>query len=278
MHAWQEIYEFNKEALLLISQICEPLQTNFNFNLITYRRFYNDGKMLYLFNHKEWMRFVLEKELWTTTRFQEKIKLINQSYSIHSIWEDKYLEKEEIYKALFEHNIWNGISIYRKFEHYIETFAFASMRENTSLLNFYIEHMETIEHFILYFRQQINSITKKMDPRILIPFEIQPLITPEPAKLEIKNFFEKTPLKKITLNISGIDCSFSMREMECLISTIKGKTSKEIGRKLDLSPRSVEKYIDNIKEKMGCTSRGQMMDKVFQCYDLKQLLFNEFLS
>lgn len=278
MHVWQETYEFNRKIIFLISKICQPLQINFDFNLITYRRFYNDGKMLYLFNHQEWMKFVLEKEFWVTTKFQEKIKFINKSASIHSIWDEKYLEKDKIYKALFEYNIWNGISIYKKFEHFIEAFAFATTKENTSILNFYIENMEMIEHFILYFREQISSIIRKIDPHILIPFEISPLISEKKTISGIGSFFESTPLNRVTLNINGFDCSLSRREMECLIPTIKGKTSKEIARMLSLSPRSVEKYIDNIKMKLHCDSRGQMMEKIFQCSDIRSLLFNEHFS
>lgn len=278
MHVWQETYEFNRETISLTSKICQPLQANFDFNLITYRRFYNDGKMLYLFNHQEWMKFVLEKEFWVTTKFQEKIKLINKNISIHSVWDEKYLEKDKIYKALFEYNIWNGVSIYKKFEHYIETFAFASTKDNTSILNFYVENMEIIEHFILYFREQINSIARKVDPRILIPFEISPLISEEATYSRVGSFFENTPLNHITLNINGFDCVLSRREIECLIPTIRGKTSKEIARTLALSPRSVEKYIDNIKVKFHCDSRGQMMEKIFQSHDIRHLLFDELLS
>lgn len=278
MNIWKETYEFNKETLSFISKICQPLKTNFDFDLITYRRFYNNGQLLYLFNHPQWMSFVLEKELWITTKFQEKIKLINEIPSIHSIWDEKYLAQDKIYQALFEHNIWNGLSIYKKFEHYIETFAFATTKENTSIINFYIENMAVIERFILYFREQIQPLIRKLDSRILIPFEIHPLIKTSNIKLGIDSFFANTPINRITLNINGTDHTLSRREIECLIPTIKGKTSKEVARILGLSPRSVEKYIDNIKEKFHCESRGQMMEKIFQCQDIKPLLFSKVFS
>lgn len=55
----------------------------------------------------------------------------------------------------------------------------------------------------------------------------------------------------------------SERQIGCLFFLLRGKTDKEIGNIFNLSPRTVESYIDEIKFKMGCVTRSQVIDKSF---------------
>lgn len=55
--------------------------------------------------------------------------------------------------------------------------------------------------------------------------------------------------------------NLSRRQEECLFFLIRGKTTKQIASILNLSPRTVEDYIDNIKIKFDCLSRHQLIDK-----------------
>lgn len=65
----------------------------------------------------------------------------------------------------------------------------------------------------------------------------------------------------------------SKRQAECLIASIKGQSAKEIARELSLSPRSVEKYLENLKSKMGCATMREMFEQLFELEALKHLLF-----
>ena len=55
--------------------------------------------------------------------------------------------------------------------------------------------------------------------------------------------------------------NLSMRELECLFFLLRGKTIKTIGQILRLSPRTVESYINQIKFKMGCSTRIELIEK-----------------
>ncbi|HSX26735.1 MAG TPA: ester cyclase [Chlamydiales bacterium] len=50
----------------------------------------------------------------------------------------------------------------------------------------------------------------------------------------------------------------SKRERECLTHLIQGKTAKETAALLKLSPRTVESYFENIKEKLKCSHKGDL--------------------
>lgn len=51
----------------------------------------------------------------------------------------------------------------------------------------------------------------------------------------------------------------SKRELECLFLQLRGKTVKQIAEILNLSKRTAESYIDNIKAKMGCQNKAELL-------------------
>src|SRR5579872_5013757 len=54
----------------------------------------------------------------------------------------------------------------------------------------------------------------------------------------------------------------SQRQMEVLRLVVRGKHSKEIAKEIGLSYRTVQHYIDNIKDKLNVYSRSELIDKV----------------
>lgn len=55
--------------------------------------------------------------------------------------------------------------------------------------------------------------------------------------------------------------SMTKRERECLLYLSQGKSAKEIARLLNLSWRTIEYYIENMKKKWGCTKRTELVVK-----------------
>lgn len=51
------------------------------------------------------------------------------------------------------------------------------------------------------------------------------------------------------------------REIECVFLLVRGKSAREIGVLLSLSKRTVESYIENIKNKMDCQNKAEILVK-----------------
>jgi DNA-binding CsgD family transcriptional regulator len=49
------------------------------------------------------------------------------------------------------------------------------------------------------------------------------------------------------------------REVDCLSALASGRTVKHVARDLELSHRTVEFYLKNIKAKFGCTTKGELL-------------------
>lgn len=56
----------------------------------------------------------------------------------------------------------------------------------------------------------------------------------------------------------------SVREIECIKLTVRGKTAKEIANLLNISYRTVESYLENIKSKLKINSKRELIDLVMQ--------------
>ena len=54
------------------------------------------------------------------------------------------------------------------------------------------------------------------------------------------------------------------RERTCLMQLIKGKTSKQIADSLKLSIRTIESYLNNIKHKLGCKTKSELILKIYE--------------
>ena len=58
---------------------------------------------------------------------------------------------------------------------------------------------------------------------------------------------------------SDQNIELSKREAECIEYLLKGKTNKEIAHLTGLSQRTIESYFDNIKNKLNCNSRSELI-------------------
>jgi DNA-binding CsgD family transcriptional regulator len=76
---------------------------------------------------------------------------------------------------------------------------------------------------------------------------------------KIEAFYQNTALTKKSLNVGDKLITLSKREAECLEGLALGKSMKEIGKLLDLSPRTIEFYLNNIKDKTGIRSKEEII-------------------
>ena len=58
------------------------------------------------------------------------------------------------------------------------------------------------------------------------------------------------------------DICFSRREAECMMYLLSGKGTIGIAKRLGLSPRTIEFYIRNMKKKLNCHSKFELIDLV----------------
>ena len=83
-------------------------------------------------------------------------------------------------------------------------------------------------------------------------------------KNKLNNLFPlENVLNSYTFNAPLLQ-SFTVRQKECVSHMVRGRTYKEIAKILNISPRTVETHIEHIKDKLGCYSRADIINKFFE--------------
>ncbi|MCE0721877.1 MULTISPECIES: helix-turn-helix transcriptional regulator [Legionella] len=69
----------------------------------------------------------------------------------------------------------------------------------------------------------------------------------------------------LSKNDNAFPC-FSQRESQCLHLTVRGKPAKQVASELGISQRTVEEYLNNIKFKLGVSSKAELIDKALNYF------------
>lgn len=135
--------------------------------------------------------------------------------------------------------------------------------------------LSVVKNFSAQYLEEILFI--KETPQTVLSFK-SPLITAEKTicglagvsilttnhknSKKIESYLEKTAnLITFKLSTTTIFPKLAKRELECLHFIIRGLTAKQIGKVLNLSFRTVESYIENMKYKFNCSSRSELIGK-----------------
>lgn len=63
---------------------------------------------------------------------------------------------------------------------------------------------------------------------------------------------------------AGRRTKLSRRELQCALHCREGRTAKETAEILNLSRRTVEYYLEKVKIKLDCTSKYQLITKLYE--------------
>jgi DNA-binding CsgD family transcriptional regulator len=235
-----------------IKEICRPLFNNFSINYFSYVQVYienNEIKSLAVTNSNKILVF---------DYMQSSYKFIFNGKKLHT-WvstHDPQAQKEMGTNL----SLYNVILIEKVHSYHIETLEFASPTPYTSPLEF-CSNKELLNQFLMYFKDKARGILKTI--------EKEPLYFPQSrfSKLEnpdqpYEDFCQATRIKKLPLKFKSQEIIFTRREFEVLSLLIKGKGMREIGKILKISPRTVESYLYNAKDKTNTFTISQLL----QCF------------
>lgn len=84
------------------------------------------------------------------------------------------------------------------------------------------------------------------------------------ANMDTSYMRKETKIKKYYLSPSYPDVYLSCREAQCVAYFLKGYSNRIIGNILNLSSKTIDSYTDNIKKKLNCRSKAELIVKICQ--------------
>ncbi|TLY47020.1 MAG: helix-turn-helix transcriptional regulator [Gammaproteobacteria bacterium] len=251
-------YNYAESTVLQFIDICNPIFKS-EIKVFAYFRFFNNGQYLYLCNQLDWLRFCLEN-----VHSNEGTSLGQQ---IGHVPEDNYycflwptVKSDYLMSALYDFNIWNGLSIFKQREDSIELWGFATDRQTNNLQDFYIENIELLKDFTASFNLNAADLILPTNKNLAVYRDFIPQIhIDEYDRKKIDEFIRKTPIKKRPIITPKGEVFLANKELECLNLLASGKSAKQMAKEFNHSVRTIEKHLENIRHKIACDDKANII-------------------
>ncbi len=259
--------ELTKSLCDKIQSVVLPLAEFAEIKTFGYRVFFQDGNSFDISNNFPWTDFCKENfGDVLIPQYEKELLSVLREEQVHFFRSGDPDPQNAFLSALYEKDVWNTLSFYRKSGNVIEGFYFASTRKNPSITEQYLGNLKFFERFSLYFKEKLPDIISleemKNEARGIT---VSPLIFQQQSSLvskegkALKDFVSHTPIHKFFLTVEGEEISLSSQEFKCLALLSRGQTAKQIAKTLHISPRTVESYLGTVKNKLKVGSRAQLI-------------------
>lgn len=235
--------EFNKA--------CEPI-LQMHIPWFGYMRIFEDGSYLFLINNPNLHRAYISNIKNMGFHFSNEFNMLSSNKSYYYLIPSDirlYDEKRDpIMHLLYNFDIWHNFSVYKLKTKFVDCYCFGGTRESQFLANYYINNISLLENFITHFDKFVSVVINFKDKKNLSKFD--QIFTFNKIIKSANHFIEDKYNNNIKL---------SNQEYQCLRYLSMGYSYKEVGSRLSISARTVENYLNMIKNKTGYYSKSELV-------------------
>jgi DNA-binding CsgD family transcriptional regulator len=244
---------------------CNPLKL-IGIEHFSYMKQLADGTRINLSNKAQWVDDYYNLKLYQSSLYEDNLTNYTSGHHVTIGGEDL-----EVFRhGMLYYNTLHGIVITKADPDCCEFFLFGFTADNLQAVRHLLDNMEVLYHFIGYLKAQCSDLFIKAEKsKILLPnnriiFTGKSAVEIDFAEIK-KEFFQKTKIYKYNYKRpDGHKIKLSNREIDC-IAYIKGNlTAKMIAKKMNLSHRTVEAYLENIKTKFNITDKHELLRVILQ--------------
>ena len=234
-----------------IKKLCKPLKNYLRIANFGYVRIYQDGRFGHLSNCPEIVEFFFEDKLYKTHPYWRNPSLFESGVALVPLAVDDCLRKKS--KDFF---LTDQICvILKKFEEYMDFFIFGPENLAERDCRVLFNRLHLLDKFAHYFRRETRALmNQSVEVGINFKSELE-----EQFDIADPNFpLFRSDLKKQAFLKTILP--LTPREQACLNLFKIGHSAQATGAKLKISQRTVETHFENIKEKLGCRSKWDLLE------------------
>lgn len=263
-----------------------------------YRRFSNDRTIGFC-SQRKWNQFVIEydfsKEM--ADHYSKELSNIVSNELKYCVRTGVRNPDSKFLEALYNHELWNTLVVYKHSHDKIEGFYFVASLENNAIIDLYLNKLALFDNFASMIQKPINDIiSERKWEELAIEFngleilhstlngassglsvnsqdhrldDIRPQLLSSIKVDNSPNLEQTFNISKQSTNIfkpKGVIqiTSLTPQEINHVTLVALGHSNKQISDKLNISPRTAEKRISYIKNKLGVYSKSQLVDLFYQ--------------
>jgi DNA-binding CsgD family transcriptional regulator len=215
-----------------------------------------------VFDSVEWAEYYVAERLFVNDPFLKHPDHFKSDCFFTDMVEgtEEFKAEFEVYKSMFKFDLSVTLSV--KSADCIEFFDFCASKSGALISGVFLNRPALLRSFAKHFKEGLKSEFKKMeeDPFSLLELEGvdffgTPTFNPSSESKAIHAYLESIGKKKDI----EMAASLSARERQCLKLLSSGKNFRETALDLDLSNRTVESYFENIKGKLMCKDKRDLI-------------------
>ncbi len=249
-----------------MGQLCNQYLFETAITTMCYVRVYRSGQMLYLSNDETWLNLYYNNEFFNAASHTDSYIVTGKEN--YYFWPDE--GGDDVFNAAISHNMCYGFNLRESSSDYYETFIFNTNKEHPEVNNYYINHIPHLKKIIQVFKAKVLE-ELLIKPPVL--YQLDQSVIAVINKLE-DNEAGVENVNRLAMPSLLVDGKqrLSKREVECLYWTCLGKTADEIAMIMGLSKKTIESHFYNMKIRLNCASKPQLIHKVYQsCDEFKDL-------
>ena len=260
---WQEIVQkytvrhFNK-----IRATTQPLRDHFGINYFTYHKIAESGQYTVLVDRPDWAEHYVDRKIFLNDPYLRHPSVYRPGICLVEDHGSKAYQAELLREGAAILRVDMGAILIQKTGSAVEFFGFGAKKDRSSLQNLYLNHPEQLESFARHFRTELAPILSSMEHEagLLSELKGEDFFCPAPIHPEVSitslRAFQKDLGSGSLIKKSAL---LSSRERQCLKLLLQNHTAKESAHILGLSHRTVEGYFENIKNKLSCATKREVL-------------------
>lgn len=247
-----------------VRKIIVPLSSAFQIKHFRYLKLYNNGSRIILSNFADCTRFMYElghyKTMWYDGAFPDKLTEgwhmwdVMRTLSCGNIIMPKEITsfEREINQNL---GLFHGVTYINKGIGFYEIYSFDSATPAIYEIDY-----KLLKKFMLYFKEQAKKLIEqseheKLSIKLARPIDEHGLAS---TKDKISTFLQETRVTRYYLDGKYRNIYLTAKEAQCVYWLIQGKSAEEIALIEQISKRTVEDYLENIRGKLQCSKQTQI--------------------
>ncbi|MFZ4099031.1 MAG: LuxR C-terminal-related transcriptional regulator, partial [Chlamydiia bacterium] len=264
MPSWDEIVErYIVRHSDPIRKATAPIRQHLGVDYFTYHRIQADGRYIVLVDRPDWAERYVGDQIYLHDPYLRHPDVYTSGMcyveSFGSAAYQKVLEAPvaEIFGAT------SNVLLIQKQKEAVEFFGFSGRKGSVWERTFFNQPGQ-LKAFGSYFKQQMRPILQEVeaDPGFLPILKGGDFFSTEAIHPTATKQAQSAYLSSIGHHHDVAQASLlSPRERDVLQALLKGHSSKESADQLQLSSRTVEFYLGNVKNKLGCLNRAELLQR-----------------
>ncbi len=261
MLSWKEIVQnYITKHSDRIQKTTRPLKDHLGVDYFTYHKIDLEGNYTVLVDRPDWAEHYVQNQLYRLDPYLRHPDVYQSGIcKVEANGSEEYVD--QIMSSGKKFHLDLCVLLIEKTKTGVEFFGFAGNQATCGIDTLSMNTPQLLKSFATHFRSEMSSLITQMSKEASslkdlkgADFYTKDTIAPWALSEALLAFLTDLGLQKEVENFRKL----SERERECLHYLFMGKSAKDTALIMNLSPRTIESYLENMKNKMGCYTKGDL--------------------